>query len=103
MPVILVEGILIFAEERLRELEDANEANGPIFKMKDDPRITRVGKMIRRLLASRSVDPLVGAFIRYVLSREGQEVVVKDGYLPIPDRPGLGISLDLDFIERHRK
>ena len=28
--------------------------------------------------------PLVGEFIRYVLSREGQQVVVKDGYLPLP-------------------
>jgi exopolysaccharide biosynthesis polyprenyl glycosylphosphotransferase len=42
------------AEERLRELEDANEADGPIFKMKDDPRITRVGKWLRRL----SIDEL---------------------------------------------
>ena len=28
-------------------------------------------------------EPLVREFIRYVLSREGQEIVVKDGYLPI--------------------
>ncbi|MCZ6750163.1 MAG: phosphate ABC transporter substrate-binding protein [SAR324 cluster bacterium] len=28
--------------------------------------------------------PLVGEFIKYVLSREGQQVVVKDGYLPLP-------------------
>lgn len=29
-------------------------------------------------------DALVGEFLRYVISREGQEVVVKGGYLPIP-------------------
>jgi phosphate transport system substrate-binding protein len=29
------------------------------------------------------IDPLVREFIRYVLSHEGQEIVVKDGYLPI--------------------
>ena len=28
-------------------------------------------------------DPLVREFVRYVLSREGQQIVVKDGYLPI--------------------
>jgi phosphate transport system substrate-binding protein len=33
---------------------------------------------------SKPIDPLVREFITYVLSREGQEVVVKDGYLPIP-------------------
>ncbi len=32
----------------------------------------------------RPVDPLTREFLRYVLSREGQEVVVKDGYLPLP-------------------
>ncbi len=30
------------------------------------------------------VDPLIRAFLNFVLSREGQEVVVKDGYLPLP-------------------
>jgi phosphate transport system substrate-binding protein len=30
------------------------------------------------------VDPLVKEFITYVLSREGQEIVVKDGYYPLP-------------------
>jgi len=30
------------------------------------------------------LDPLVREFLLYVLSREGQEVVVKDGYLPLP-------------------
>ena len=30
------------------------------------------------------LDPLTGEFVRLVLSREGQEAVVKDGYFPIP-------------------
>ena len=30
------------------------------------------------------LDPLVQEFITYVLSKEGQEVVVKDGYYPLP-------------------
>ena len=34
----------------------------------------------------RPLDPLVKQFLLYVLSRQGQQVVVKDGYLPIPAR-----------------
>jgi phosphate transport system substrate-binding protein len=30
------------------------------------------------------LDPLMREFMTFVLSREGQEVVIKDGYLPIP-------------------
>lgn len=36
------------AEAKLDELLDQNEMTGPAFKMKDDPRITRVGKFIRK-------------------------------------------------------
>lgn len=36
------------AEERKKELEAQNEMNGFMFKMKDDPRITKVGKFIRK-------------------------------------------------------
>lgn len=36
------------AEEMLDELMDQNEMEGPAFKMKDDPRITKVGRFIRR-------------------------------------------------------
>lgn len=36
------------AEDRLEELLEANEKDGPVFKIKDDPRITRVGKFIRK-------------------------------------------------------
>jgi len=36
------------AEERLAELEEQNEADGHIFKMKDDPRITPVGRFLRK-------------------------------------------------------
>lgn len=32
---------------------------------------------------NRPLDPLVREFLAYVLAREGQEVVVKDGYLPV--------------------
>ncbi len=36
------------AEARLAALKDQNEGAGVLFKMKDDPRITKVGKFIRR-------------------------------------------------------
>lgn len=36
------------AEEKLDGLLQHNEMEGPVFKMKDDPRITRVGKFIRK-------------------------------------------------------
>ena len=36
------------AERRKAELAGRNETGGVIFKMKDDPRITRVGKLLRR-------------------------------------------------------
>ena len=36
------------AEARKKELEDQNEMKGLMFKMKDDPRITKVGKFIRK-------------------------------------------------------
>ena len=32
------------------------------------------------------LDPVVDAFLRFVLAREGQAVVIKDGYLPLPAR-----------------
>jgi exopolysaccharide biosynthesis polyprenyl glycosylphosphotransferase len=36
------------AEARQRELEEANEAAGPLFKIRLDPRVTRVGALLRR-------------------------------------------------------
>jgi exopolysaccharide biosynthesis polyprenyl glycosylphosphotransferase len=40
---------MIADAERLQEtLEDRNEAAGPVFKIRDDPRVTRVGKFLRK-------------------------------------------------------
>ncbi|HZC18328.1 MAG TPA: sugar transferase, partial [Rubrobacteraceae bacterium] len=36
------------AEERQAGLETQNQADGAIFKMKDDPRVTPIGRFIRR-------------------------------------------------------
>ena len=40
--------MVINAEELKKQLMDKNEMSGPMFKMKDDPRVTKVGKFIRR-------------------------------------------------------
>lgn len=37
------------AEDRLEELTQLNEKTGPVFKIKDDPRILRSGKVLRKL------------------------------------------------------
>lgn len=36
------------AEARLQSLLEYNEATGPVFKMRNDPRVTRVGAILRR-------------------------------------------------------
>lgn len=36
------------AEKLLIDLRESNEADGPLFKMADDPRVTRIGRFIRR-------------------------------------------------------
>lgn len=40
--------MVVDAEARLRELEARNEAAGVLFKLRDDPRITKVGRLLRR-------------------------------------------------------
>ena len=36
------------ADERLAELKEQNEIAGAMFKMKDDPRVTKIGRFIRK-------------------------------------------------------
>mgnify|MGYP000861923358 CR=1 FL=1 len=42
------------ADQRINDLLSQNEMSGPIFKIKNDPRITRIGRIIR----STSIDEL---------------------------------------------
>ena len=46
------------AERQQELLEHLNEADGPVFKIKEDPRITRLGKVLRRF----SIDELPQLF-----------------------------------------
>src|SRR4029079_17479748 len=45
--VLKLRSMVVGAAARLAELLEANEADGPLFKMKHDPRITRVGRFLR--------------------------------------------------------
>ena len=38
----------IDAESKLDDLKDQNEQSGPVFKINDDPRITSIGKILRK-------------------------------------------------------
>jgi exopolysaccharide biosynthesis polyprenyl glycosylphosphotransferase len=52
--IVKLRSMVVDAEDRLIDLVDANEADGPLFKIKDDPRVTRVGRLLRRM----SIDEL---------------------------------------------
>jgi exopolysaccharide biosynthesis polyprenyl glycosylphosphotransferase len=57
-PMFKFRSMYVDAEERLPEIEHLNEAEGPIFKISNDPRITPVGRFIRRT----SIDELPQLF-----------------------------------------
>jgi len=40
--------MVVDAEQRQAELEELNEMDGPVFKIRDDPRVTRVGRVLRK-------------------------------------------------------
>ena len=52
--VLKLRTMVVDAEDRLADLMARNESDGPLFKLRDDPRITKVGRVLRKL----SIDEL---------------------------------------------
>lgn len=69
------------AEKMQVDLEHLNELEGPVFKMKDDPRITPIGKWMRRL----SIDELP----QFVNILKGDMSLVGPRPLPLRDARGI--------------
>jgi phosphate transport system substrate-binding protein len=61
---------------------EATQANAESFKYP----IARYLYVYINSNPSTGPDPLVKEFIRFVMSKEGQQVVIKDGYFPLPAR-----------------
>ncbi len=50
--------MVVDAEKRMKEIEHLNEVTGPVFKIKNDPRITPIGRFLRKT----SIDELPQLF-----------------------------------------
>ncbi len=76
----------------VKALNLAKEAGGPYYGTAPDLVLSGQYPLSRYLYLyinnppDKPLDPLVRELVRFVLSREGQQVVVKDGYLPIPSK-----------------
>jgi exopolysaccharide biosynthesis polyprenyl glycosylphosphotransferase len=72
--------MMIGAENMQSELEDRNEMDGPVFKMKNDPRVTKIGRLLRKT----SIDELPQLFNVF----KGDMSLVGPRPLPVRDYNG---------------
>ncbi|MBD7911783.1 sugar transferase [Clostridium sp. Sa3CVN1] len=80
--------MVVDAEELKDKLKDKNEMNGPMFKIKKDPRVTKVGSFIRRT----SIDELP----QLINVLKGEMSLVG----PRPSLPGEVKEFELWMMER---
>lgn len=110
------------ADKKLEELKAQNEMDGPVFKIKNDPRITRIGKFLRK----HSIDELLQLLnvikgdmsivgprpsqlweVEQYTEKEYQRLAVKPGLTCIwqiqPNRNKITfdewLQMDLDYIQ----
>jgi phosphate transport system substrate-binding protein len=73
----------------VKALDIASQAGAPYYGVDSETVLAGKYPLARFLYLyvnktpNKPLDPLVREFVRFVLSREGQELVVKDGYLPL--------------------
>ncbi|WP_330408606.1 sugar transferase [Romboutsia weinsteinii] len=109
------------AEELLEQLQGQNEMDGPVFKIKEDPRITKIGKFIRKtsidelpqliniLKGEMSIvgpRPPIPREVEQYSEYEMQRLLVKPGltcYWQVGGRNDVGfdewVELDIKYIE----
>ena len=64
-PMLKFRSMRVDAEAMMKDIEHLNEADGPIFKIADDPRVTRIGKFIRKTSLDE-LPQLINVFIGHM-------------------------------------
>ena len=74
--LLKLRSMVVDAEDQKESLLDRNEADGPLFKMSEDPRVTRVGRLLRKL----SIDelPQLVCVLRGTMSMVGPRPALPD-------------------------